>query len=378
MLRVVGIVAEYNPFHNGHKFLIDFVRQRGDAVVAVMSGNFVQRGDAAVFDKFARACAALKNGVDLVLELPVESALSGANSFAAAAVGSLISAGATHIAFGSECGDLKQLYAAADAVDDERVNLVLSKKLTEGMSYAKARSEAVSEVFGASAAKPLETPNDILAVEYLRAIRTAGSDITPIAVKRAGARHDGQPRGNIASALELRRMILQNEDYQNYVPESAYNIYSICCPARLANAGSAIIWQLRQFDSDYFSNFDVSEGLHNRIYSAVRKKGTLTALEEAIKTKRYPLARIRRVLLSAVLETHIMKCPYLRVLGFTQTGERLLRGFKKPVVTSYKTAKAAGAAKYFEQVSKITDFYALCMDFPAGCGTEFVQSVLKI
>ena len=377
-MRIIGIVAEYNPFHNGHKFLIDTVKRSGDIVIAVMSGNFVQRGDVAVFEKFERAEAALFCGVDLVLELPVESALSSARDFALAAVDILIAAGATHIAFGSECGDISMLRKAAAAADDERVNETTVQRLRAGETYAKARSEAVAEIFGEDTAFVLNTPNDILAVEYIRAVNELGA-LEPIAVKRVGAMHDDRSAvGTFAGAMAVRELILSGQDYRNFVPETAYNIYKDLVPARIENAESAVLCHLRRMNADDFSVYDVSEGLHNRIYSAVRTAGSLNELQTLIKTKRYTLSRIRRVIMNAVLETSGKTCPYLRVLGFTESGADLLRGISKPVVSSYKTAKAQNFADYFEWVSKTTDFYALCMDKPAPCDSEFVRSVLKI
>lgn len=375
-MSVIGIVAEYNPFHNGHKHLIDCVKSSGDIVVAVMSGNFVQRGDCAVFDKFTRAKTALENGVDLIVELPVESALSSAKDFAKAGVEILSQIGITHLAFGSECGDTQKLQTASRAIDDMRVNNCLRELLGCGMTFAKARNTAVEKVFGKDIGAVLENPNDTLAVEYLRAINAIGG-IRPIAITRHGAQHDGEEIGNIASASGIRQKIYENLDFSVFVPENAYNIYKSADIAKLQNAERAILWSLREKNADYFENYDVSEGLHHRMYNAVRKAKSLDELYALIKTKRYTLARIRRAVISSALHTHTMRCPYIRALGFNSQGAKLLKNADN-VVTSYKTAKMLGFSEYFESASRTTDFYALMFEHPHACGNELTQAVLKI
>lgn len=375
-MRVIGIVAEYNPFHNGHKHLIDSVKSSGDIIVAVMSGNFVQRGDCAVFDKFTRAKAALQNGVDLIIELPLEYALSSAKDFAKAGVDALSKVGITHLAFGSECGDTHKLQTASHAVDDVRVNSCLRGLLEHGMTFAKARNTAVEKIFGENIGAVLQNPNDTLAVEYLSAINKIGG-ITPIAISRFGAQHDGEECGNIASASGIRQKIYNDLDYRIFVPENSYDIYKSADIAKINNARRAILWSLRQKNADYFENYDVSEGLHHRMYNAVRKAKSLDELYELIKTKRYTLARIRRAVIASALDTHKMRCPYIRVLGFNSHGAKLLKNAEN-VVTSHKTAKAQGYAEYFEMVSRTTDFYALMFDHPHECGYELTQAVLKI
>ena len=378
-MRIIGIVAEYNPFHNGHKYLIDSVKRDGDIVVAVMSGNFVQRGDVAIFDKSTRTAAALCNGVDLVVELPVEASLASAKDFAFSAVETLCKMGVTHLAFGSESGDCERIIRAVDAVCDSRVDTALKTHLSCGLTYPTALSRAVSEIYGDDVCAVIDNPNDTLALEYLLAIKKIGANITPIAIKRKGAMHDKCGENDITSAMHIRKMIYQGDDYSRFVSDNAYAIYKNCDFANLQNAESAVLWQLRQMSADDFANYDVScEGLHNRIYNAVQDAVSIEDLYEKIKTKRYTLARIKRAVLTATLKTHNMKSPYVRVLGFTKSGEMLLKNAKCDVVTSYKTAKKTGYADYFEKVSKTTDFYALCVNSPQKCGLELTKSVQKI
>ena len=215
-MAVAGIIAEYNPFHRGHGWQLSALRgQLGQdtEVVAVMSGNFVQRGDLAVMDKHARAEAALRCGVDLVLELPTPWSCSTAERFAQGGAAILAATGVvTHLVFGSECGDLDALWAAALCLDGEEYPLVLRRLLATGMSFAAARQEAVAQLSG-DAARCLSQPNDNLAVEYLRALsRVDGAGgIEPVTFRRVGAAHDSAEPGAYASASYIRGLVLAGD-----------------------------------------------------------------------------------------------------------------------------------------------------------------------
>ena len=210
MGNVIGIVAEYNPFHNGHARLIEQSRAQLGAVcpvVCVMSGDFVQRGSPAVYSKFARAEAAVRCGADLVLELPLLWSLSSAEGFARGAVGLLGSLGVvTHLSFGSECGELDPLQRVAEALLDPLLGEDLRAELRSGIPFAAARQQAVARRVGALA-ELLQAPNNILAVEYLKAIYDQRLELHPLTVLRTGAQHDRFAEGNIRSASELRMRI---------------------------------------------------------------------------------------------------------------------------------------------------------------------------
>lgn len=396
IMKICGIVAEFDPFHNGHKYLIDSSRAEigGDtAIVAVMSGNFVQRGAPACSDKFTRAKAALHGGVDLVLELPTFAALSTAQRFTAMGVKTLIDTGVTEfIAFGSECGDVALLQKCAAAVNDDAVNADIAKRLSHGVTYAAARAAAVSALFGDEIAAPLYTPNDILALGYIDAINALGSNITPIAVKREGAAHNGEmPNGDIASASHIRELIYSGEPFDKYVPKSTAALINSqiakgTAPANVYKHDIAVISRLRQYSAEDFARLcDVSEGLHNRIYSAVQSACSLNELYDSIKTKRYTHARIRRLIMSAALGIFCEQQPqYLRVLGFTDKGADVLGKIKQkgaiPIVCSYADAKKLGenAAAQFDMCAKYTDFYNLLNPRVQPCGDEYRQAVVKI
>jgi predicted nucleotidyltransferase len=222
-MNAAGIVCEYNPFHSGHKYHIEATRRllgEDAGIVCVMSGNFVQRGDCAAFSKHARARAAISGGADLVLELPVPWVLSSAESFARGGMWILERLGiVTHLSFGSECGDIGTLKAAAEGSDSSEGNI--SELMASGISYAAARERALSEVDPTLGAV-LSSPNNILGVEYLKAIRRLGSKIEPVTVPRHMAGHDGDiPVEGFASASYIRKNM---DEIARFVPESCTDI----------------------------------------------------------------------------------------------------------------------------------------------------------
>ena len=216
----VAVICEFNPFHNGHAYLLREARRlTGSPVVCVMSGSFTQRGEAAITDKFTRAAIALKNGADLVAELPAVYAVANAQRFAegGVAVAALLPS-VTHLAFGCETDDLELLQTAADAAADENVNARIAEQMKSGESYPRAFSAAVREVYGEKTAALLASPNNILAVEYLRALR--GTGIKPLPVKRVGAAHDSaETVRQFASGSFLRAALQRGEDAAAYMPE---------------------------------------------------------------------------------------------------------------------------------------------------------------
>lgn len=365
-----GIIAEFNPFHNGHKYLIEQAKEIADAVIVIMSGSFVQRGDIAITDKWSRARAAIMGGADLVLELPVIYSLNTAQKFAYGAVKTLESTNVTDmICFGSECGDTDTLRQMAEIVLSEppEISELIKKYISEGMSYPSARSRAFSSVSGAHV---LDTPNDILGVEYLKAIIETGSSMNTAAIKRIGTDHDSEIRSDsIASASELRRMAERHEDISAYVPSScSFTRYD---PSRL---DTVLIYKLLTSQpEDIAAINDVSEGLENKFISAARSCGSIDGLCAAVKSKRYTMSRIRRIAWSILLELTKELCSlppsYIRVLGMNTTGRQLLKTMKEkaelPVII--KAADYKGDA-VFRASNKAEDIFALCCTDPSKRG----------
>lgn len=312
-MSVIGIVGEYNPFHYGHKHHItETKRLLGEdcPVVCVMSGDFIQRGEAAVYSKFARAEAAVRSGVDLVLELPTAWALSSAEGFARGAVGILGATGVvTHLSFGSECGETEPLETLAEILIDPLIGADIRSELEaqEGIPFALARQRAVAKRVGELSSQ-LETPNNILAVEYIKAIYEQGLSIKPVTIQRFGSGHDeiGES-GHNKSAAEIRRALANGSNIASAVPESAYEVYRRedklgRGPVLMANLESAMMSRLRMLpDSAFAALPDAGEGLSNRFAKAAREESGLDAVIAASKSKRYALSRIRRMAMCAVL-----------------------------------------------------------------------------
>lgn len=394
-----GVIAEYNPFHKGHAWLLAEIRRRlgADAAVAVcMSGNFVQRGDFAVLAKHDRAEAALRGGADLVLELPTPWSSAGAERFAQGGAAVLSAAGVVdYLAFGCECGDVEPLRAAADCLEDPAYHEALRRLLGEGITFAAARQAAVRTLAGA-AADCLSQPNNILAVEYLRALKAQGGGMKPLALPRVGAGHDSGETGAYPSAAAIRRMLREGEGWREALPEASAAILSRemkagRAPVWMENCQRAVLSQLRRMEEEDFRPWDGgNEGLYRRFYAAVRTGRNMEEILAAAKTKRYPMARLRRMLLHSYLGVQEAARgetpPYLRVLGANERGRALLRQMRRtaslPVITKPGRIHRLGeeAQRIFRQEARCTDLYALaCPDLlQAGPEREYRASPVML
>ncbi|MBQ7547439.1 MAG: nucleotidyltransferase family protein [Clostridia bacterium] len=386
-MRTAAIVAEYNPFHNGHAHHLRMTREAGfDAVFAVMSGNFVQRGEPAAFSKWARAEAAVRCGVDLVLELPVYWAASSAQQFARGAVSIIRHTGVADVlSFGSECGDADRIRKTADLL---RSLLISPQLLRSGSSFAAAREAAV-RVMDNDAAELLRTPNDTLAVEYVQAARHCGLDAALLAVPRIGA-HDGDPFDAFSSASYIRSN-LSRQIIENYCPQTSAQILlreiaAGKAPADLRLLEREILLRLRTISAEQLASVpDISEGLENRILACARSASSLEELADSIKTKRYPLARIRRILLGVLLGTDRAQIPpdvpYLRVLAIGRRGAELLRAMKKkadlPIVSKMTQIESLGEAAVhtFRAECLAGEVYALLQPQAHPAGAEWTSPI---
>lgn len=391
MKRCFGIVAEFNPFHNGHAALCKAARQQGaDYIAAVMSGNFVQRGSLAITDKRVRTKAALLCGVDVVLELPLPFATATAQTFAAGAVGILRAFGAVDtLCFGSECGDISLLRSAANAVDAPEVHQLIRERSHEGMTYAKARQMAVEELYGPEIAGCLASPNNILAVEYLRQAKQQGWNVDAVTIPRIQAGHDSlHPGESVASASYIRA---HGGEMERYVPQKALTVYREAeaqglLPAVPDRLETAILARLRSLPRQQLSELpDLSEGLEHRLYNSIRKATSMEELEQMLKTKRYPLARIRRLILAAFLgvqksDTEALP-PYTRVLGLGKNGSEVLSFTETgtlPIHTSLAHLERLGPKchRMAALEAAATDTYTLALPNPQPCGLEYTASAV--
>ena len=379
-MAVIGIVCEYNPFHRGHELHIQKSRAalgEESAVICVQSGDFVQRGEAAVYDKFARAEAACRCGADLAVELPLPWCLSSAEGFARGAVSLLGALGCTHLSFGSETGELDALQALADTLREPGFLLAVKALLERepSLSFAAARERAAQQRLGDSALL-LRQPNNILAVEYLKAVGELGLPLAPLPILREGAPHDGEGDGEgPRSASKLRRMLRAGESIAGEVPRPAEEVY-----ARERELGRelrdprlpelALLSRLRMLEeTDYGKLPDAEGGLGRRLYRAVQEEASLEGILAAAKSKRYALARLRRMCLCAALGVRAEMTrglpPYARVLAANARGRALLRELsgqsKLPILTRPGAVRELGAdcEALFRLGARAHDFYVL-------------------
>lgn len=387
-MRVFGIVAEYNPFHNGHKYLVDKAREMGaDAVIAVMSGNWVQRGDTSIISKFARTHQALECGVDLVAELPTFWAMATAQKFAKGSIEILEYLGIDTLIFGSECGDIERIIKTAYCVRSQEFSRFMREMLNIGMAPAKARESAVETICGNG--ELLRSPNDTLAVEYISAAKSLNSKMRFVAVKRQGTDHDSaKASGEFCSASALREMILAGNlsEAKKYMPEKSFDIlYEQFQNGKVSDIKSlekTILTALRTTSPEEYKQLpDISEGIENRLQTAVRLSSDLKHLTEYAATKRYTNARLRRLILSTFLKAKAddipQSVPYIRILGCNAVGAEILKSArinsKLPVIMRSTALKGD---KVFEFESRASDIYTLSQAVPDPCGSEFTNGVI--
>ncbi|GHV46746.1 UPF0348 protein [Clostridia bacterium] len=391
-MKTAAIIAEYAPFHNGHRFHIDETRRQTGAThfIAVMSGNFTQRGDVAFLDKWSRAEHALRNGIDLVIEIPTPYVLGGAGAFASAAVSMLCDLGcADIISFGSECGDTELLKEAAGAVHYAEDHPEFIGRMRRGMSYPEALEKTIFDIYTDDVSAVFRSPNNILAIEYIKAMNNAGAAFRPFTIKREGTRHDGaEIVGNIASAGQIRKMNASGEDVSRLLP--GYTLPGGTADiASLSHIERAILAQIRTLSPDEIKKAPcVLQGLENRIYKAARAARSLSELAVLSGTKRYPMSRLRRIFLCLYLsitksDLKSLSPPYIRILGMNGRGKEILSAAKRetsgaaeqktPVDTSLTAlAKTSPEAKKLAaREAHCGDLYALSFGKVRKCGGEF-------
>ncbi len=411
-MQTVGIIAEYNPFHKGHAYQAQHARQlaQADTVIAVMSGHFTQRGEIAIIDKWRRAEAAVKSGVDLVLELPAVFAVRSAQYFAVGGIRLLSRLGIVdYLSFGAENSDLDCLSAAAAGLDDPQVGEKLKLGLSRGKNYAAALADAL--VAGGYTARDfIISPNNILAVEYLRALARYAPAIRPLPVRRIGSGfHDKDLSDGFASATAIRHQLLLSGSvtpalHAALPTATAAILESLldagAAPAQISKLENIILAKLRSLsDKELLATPEISEGLENRIKLAARNVGNLPELLEVIKTKRYPYSRLQRLLVHLLLGTQREQISafdasgplYARVLALNSHGRAALRKINDldsiSVIT--KTTSALNSRNYHtKEFSPLQSMLAVditatdlfCLSLPSTAqrkgGLDFRQSAI--
>ena len=363
-MKVAAIISEYNPFHLGHKYQVDRLRRElseDTAVIAIMSGNFTQRGEAAICDKTIRAMSAVECGVNLVLELPFPYSMSSAEFFAKSGVRIANAIGVVdHLVFGSESGDISELSDIASIMSSSEYSLVLEDLMNDSdykeYGYPELCEIALSKLYGKRLSPELLSPNNILAIEYIKALSSEGSRISPYTLRRQGAGYNDliNPMADFQSASAIREEIMQdNLSALDFVPEKAKEIYlsaieSGKMPSNMTRLDTAVISSFRLNSPDNSIDIhDAQGGLYNRLCDMSAEATSISMLTALAETKKYTKARIRRAIWNTyfgVTSSDVRSLPaYTQVLAMDSIGRGLLKAIKKtsgfPVITkpsSYK------------------------------------------
>ena len=392
-----GIVAEFNPFHNGHKYLIDTIKSNSEnTVTVVMSESFVQRGECACVSPYARTKMALQCGADLVLSLPVPYATASAERFALGGLSVLGGLGCVDsLAFGAECGNAEMLKKCADILVKSEFSTALEKYMNEGVSFPVARQKAVEEISGKEIADILASPNNILGVEYIKAIDKLGLNMDVNPITRKGVDHDSKEvNGDFCSASAIRKMLESNEKFNSFLPEETLSVLNEelnnqKAPANYKNLETAILYKLRSMNVDDFKELpDVSEGLEYRLSDAIKTSTSLNEILEKVKTKRYTHSRIRRIILCGFLGIKkadaLAPVPFIRVLGFNENGAKILKKAKEtanlPIITKSSEINALGedAKRVFELECFARDMFSLALPERDEFGKEMTDKLIVL
>ena len=383
MGKRIGIIAEYNPFHNGHLYQIQKAKELtgADTVITVMSGNFTQRGDTSLINKFEKAKIALQNEVDMVIELPTIYSISSAENFALGGVKILNEIGnIDYLVFGIEEENLEKLQAIADVLvnEDDEFKRNIKEELDKGNSYPKAREIVLKKVLSSeNMEKIMQKPNNILAIEYLKALKTTNSKIKPFAIKRKNTMHnDENINENYASGTYIRKLFIENnfDEIRKVVPQYTYERL-----LELKNQGTyvssindfsdIVIYKIRTMTKEEISKIaDVNEGLENSIKLASTTCKTIDEIIEKVSTKRYTKTRISRILTYILLDITKSEMeqakknnPYIRVLGINKKCEGILKTINNnKLITSLKKFEENNGENQLLNIDKkATEIYTI-------------------
>ncbi len=414
-MRAVGLVTEYNPFHNGHlHHLRQSLRMTGaDASVAVMSGHFLQRGEPALVDKWVRTEMALAAGVDLVFELPFAFACNSAPHFAMGAVQSLNALGVLDsLCFGSEAGDLAQLDKVASVLVERQDELarLTAARLRDGISYPVARSSVVAGFLPETPPDILASPNNILGIEYLKALRSSGSRLVPYTIKRLGAGyHDTDMTSQVASATGIRQMIAAGKGVDSWLPKACRKTLNEALQAgRHLDAGRLFIAlqsHLLQESEVLRDVYLVDDGIDRRISLAALQAGSFADLVAEVKSRQWTQTRIQRILMYLLLQVKATEMQaflqvgplYLRLLGSSERGRKILARARRrkslPIIADPARATNTLRKFYrhrstFQQLAeemlrldlRATRIYALLQQQPSGdyLNQDYYQPVRQV
>ena len=358
-MNIIGLIAEYNPFHNGHQYQINKIKEKypDSILIAVISSSYTQRGDISVLNKWEKASIALDNQVDLVVELPFVYATQSSDIFARGAIEILNKLKVNKIIFGTERDSLEELILLADTqIKSKEYNKLVKKYQNEGLNYATSTNKALEDLTNIK----VSTPNDLLALSYIREIKQNNYNIEYENIKRTIPYHSGQIEENIASASAIRKQYQEGKKISNLIPYSPKKLYKIS----MSMYYPILKYKILSEDKELKKYQTVEEGIENRIIKYISESNTYEALINNIKTKRYTYNRISRMLLHILTnftkeEAKNIKVDYIRLLGFNERGKNYLNKIKKtldlPLVIGYKK----NISKILDIELRITKIYSL-------------------
>ncbi len=406
MSKVLGIIAEYNPLHNGHIYHLQSAKSQteSDYVVAILTGNFTQRGNTSLLNKWEKTKVALKNGVDLVIELPTIYSISSAENFASGAIKILDIIGIVdYLAFGMENPDLTNMLKIAKTLTTEpsKYKKLLNFELDKGLSYSKSVQNAIMHFYGdASYADFFKGSNNVLAIEYLKALRRNKCKITPIGIKREKVYYNSNKIiDEFASSSGIRRLLMRSDyaDIRKVTPKYSYevlmeNIKNGTYVKDIQSFSNIIFYKLRNMTLEQLRNVpEVSEGLENALKNEARETNNLITFVNNVKSKRYSQNRIQRILLYILLDITIKDMemskkviPYIRVLGFNESGRKLLSeiNWRANTITSVKRFEESNINKKYKTMLDIdkraTDIYTLGYQNNSVCGLDYTKRVIIV
>lgn len=339
-MEIIGIVAEYNPFHNGHLYQIQKIKEKypDSILVAVVSSTFTQRGTVSILNKWTKTKIALDNHIDIVIELPFVYATQSSDIFAKGAVALLNKLKVTRIIFGTERDNLNELSLSADIqLNNKKYHKLVKLYLSKGLNYPTATNKALEDLTG----QVVTTPNDLLALSYIKEIKSNNYQIKYENIKRTSSYHGTEINNNITSASNIRKLYQENKDIDNLIPYSKEQLYKVDMNKFLPLLKYQIF--LNQDNLNKYQTVD--EGIEGRIIKYITKSSTYEELINNIKTKRYTYNKISRMLLHILIsftkeEAQNINIDYIRLLGFSPNGKHYLNKIKKeldvPLITGYK------------------------------------------
>lgn len=362
-MNVIGIIAEYNPFHLGHLYQINKIKEmyKDSIIIAIVSSSFTQRGDVSILNKWDKARIALDNGIDLVIELPYFYAGQSSDIFAKGAVTILNYLGIDTLVFGMESDDINNLKLMADIqLNDKNYNNIVKEYLSNGYNYPTALSKAIKDILNLD----IYLPNDLLALSYIKQVKLINNNINVIGIKRTNDYHSKEITSNIVNASLIREQFKNNLDISNYIPSYDTN--------KLYNVSVNDFYPLLKYQIlNNINNLDkfltVDEGIDNRIKKYIKNSNNWNELVNNIKTKRYTYNKINRMLMHILFnltknESKNIVIDYVRVLGFNSKGRSYLNKIKKNkdinIVTNYKD----GISKLFDLENRVNNIYAIIVD----------------